>query len=340
MTKTPLKPRRRNRQMAVANNRPGTLFNLDIPEPVTLSEGKTAPTEINIAKPMVAGENIELQKFAQLILYGISLAAIWGGILSIAFFSESTSNENFLVLGFGGIISACMAIALVEWQRRRGGKEVHSIHGYIMGVGFFFSAVGVLYTARLLISIAAENGVSFLVDEGRPWQEEDWQPAAEAIYVQLAACLLLALGQYWYMRKLKGEITFGLAVNTLTPLAVLMIGFGPWLEWSNQVVSYELGISIISLSALSMWLALRTNNGIIFSIVAVFSGLVPILYEFAHSPDVVGGEGGALSLMTFIILIQGALAADDRLRQDLMQWTSIFLVGVVIYAIWLVGYRT
>ena len=124
--------------MAVANNRPGTLFNLDIPEPVTLSEGKTAPTEINIAKPMVAGENIELQKFAQLILYGISLAAIWGGILSIAFFSESTSNENFLVLGFGGIISACMAIALVEWQRRRGGKEVHSIHGYIMGVGFSF----------------------------------------------------------------------------------------------------------------------------------------------------------------------------------------------------------
>ena len=33
------------------------------------------------------------------------------------------------------------------------------------------------------------------------------------------------------------------------------------------------------------------------------------------------------------------LAADDRLRQDLMQWTSIFLVGVVIYAIWLVGYE-
>ena len=339
MTKSPLRPRRRNRQMTTANNRPGTLFKLDVQEPVTTSDSETAPVQSTIVKPMNAGENIELQKFAQLILYGISLAAIWGGILSIAFFSDSTSNENFLVLGFGGIISSCMAIALVEWQRRRGGKEVHSIHGYIMGVGFFFSAVGVLYTARLLISIAAENGVSFLVDDGRPWQEEDWQPAAEAIYVQLGACLLLALGQYWYMRKLKGEITFGLAVNTLTPLAVLMIGFGPWLEWSNQVVSYELGISIISLSALSMWLALRTNNGIIFSIVAVFSGLVPILYEFAHSPDVVGGEGGALSLMTFIILVQGALAADDRLRQDLMQWTSIFLVGVVIYAIWLVGYR-
>ena len=311
--------------------RPGSLFETEKPAPFT---------ERPIQNYQGPRENIELQKFAQLILYGISLAAIWGGILSIAFFSESTTNENFLVLGFGGIISASMAIALVEWQRRRGGKEVQSIHGYIIGIGFFFSAVGVLYMTRLLISIAAESGVGFFIDEGRPWQEEDWQPAAKAIYAQLIACILLALGQYWYLRKLKGEITFGLAVNTLTPLAVVMIGFGPWLDWSNQVVSYELGISIISLSALAMWLALRTNNGIIFSIVAVFSGLVPILYEFAHSPDgIVGGEGGALSLMTFIILIQGALAADDRLRQDLMQWTSIFLVGVVIYAIWLVGYE-
>ncbi len=336
MTKAPLRPRRRSRNMTSTIERPGTLFNQDIPQPVVNALKEKSKQE-NYQPPK---ENIELQKFAQLILYAISLTAIWGGILSIAFFSESTSNENFLVLGFGGIISASMAIALVEWQRRRGGNEVHSIHGYIIGIGFFFSAVGVLYTMRLLISIAAESGQSFLIDETRPWQGNDWQPAAEAIYVQLLACILLALGQYWYLRKLKGEITFGLAVNTLTPLAVVMIGFGPWLEWSNQVVSYELGISIISLSALSMWLALRTNNGIIFSIVAVFSGLVPILYEFAHTPEgIVGGEGGALSLMAFIILIQGALAADDRLRQDLMQWTSIFLVGVVIYAIWLVGHE-
>ena len=326
MSEAPVRPRRRNRTLAQKNNRPGSLFS---------SEKPVAMTERPIGKIQSKEENIELQKFAQLILYGISLAAIWGGILSIAW-DDSTSNEDFFVLGFGGIISAMMAIALVEWQRRKGGNLVHSIHGYIIGIGFFFSAIGVLYTMRLLISIAAESGIDIFVDIDRPWQEENWQPAAQAIYVQLAGCVLLALGQYWYLRKLNGEITFGLAVNTLTPLAVVMIGFGPWLDWSNQIVSYELGISIISLSALSMWLALRTNNGIIFSIVAVFSGLVPILYEFAHTPDVIGGEGGALSLMTFIILVQGSLAADDRLRQDLMQWTSIFLVGVVIYAIWLV----
>ena len=330
MSAPPVRPRRRNRSMVQVADRPGSLFT---------SEGAAPATETPIVNYQGPQENIELQKFAQLILYGISLAAIWGGILSIAW-DDSTTDQDFLVLGFGGIISAVMAIALVEWQRRRGGSEVQSIHGYIIGIGFFFSALGVLYSTRLLISIAAESGIDFLIDDARPWSEQDWQPAAEAIYLQLGACILLALGQYWYLRKLKGEITFGLAVNTLTPLAVVMIGFGPWLDWSNQVVSYELGVSIISLSALSMWLALRTNNGIIFSIVAVFSGLVPILYEFAHSPDgIVGGEGGALSLMTFIILVQGALAADDRLRQDLMQWTSIFLVGVVIYAIWLVGYQ-
>ena len=330
MSQAPIRPRRRNRYIAPVTNRPGSLL-----QPQTT----TVPVEQPIQNYTGPQENIELQKFAQLILYGISLAAIWGGILSIAW-DDSTTDQDFAVLGFGGIISAIMAIALVEWQRRRGGSDVQSIHGYIIGIGFFFSALGVLYSTRLLISIAAESGVDLLIDSNRPWMEEDWQPAAEAIYLQLVACIVLALAQYWYLRKLKGEITFGLAINTLTPLAVVMIGFGPWLDWSNQVVSYELGISIISLSALAMWLALRTNNGIIFSIVAVFSGLVPILYEFAHSPEgIIGGEGGALSLMTFIIFIQGGLAADDRIRQDIMQWTSIFLVGVVIYAIWLVQYE-
>lgn len=331
MTSAPVRPRRRNRAMPSAVDRPGTLFQTDEVKPMT---------ETLIPSYQGPRENVELQKFAQLILYGIALAAIWGGILSIAW-DDTVTKEDFLFLGAGGIISAFMAIALVEWQRRRGGKEVQSVHGYIIGVGFFFSAIGVLYSMRWLISLAAEGRDMFLAEDRMDPTLDDWYPAAEAIYLQLAACILLALAQYWYLRKLKGEITFGLAVNTLTPLAVVMIGFGPWLDWSNQVVSYELGISIISLSALSMWLALRTNNGIIFSIVAVFSGLVPILYEFAHDPVASQGqlEGGALSLMAFIILVQGALAADDRIRQDLMQWTSIFLVGVVIYAIWLVGYE-
>ena len=86
---------------------------------------------------------------------------------------------------------------------------------------------------------------------------------------------------------------------------------------------------MIALASLSMWLSLRANSGIIFSVVAVTSGLLPLLYEYNNED---AGSGGALSLMVFIIAVQGIMAADKRLRQDLMQATSIFLVGEVIFA--------
>ena len=124
MSAPPVRPRRRNRSMVQVADRPGSLFTPETAAPAT---------ETPIVNYQGPQENIELQKFAQLILYGISLAAIWGGILSIAW-DDSTTDQDFLVLGFGGIISAVMAIALVEWQRRRGGSEVQSIHGYIIGL--------------------------------------------------------------------------------------------------------------------------------------------------------------------------------------------------------------
>ena len=209
MTEAPIRPRRRQRAIVSPVDRPGTLFQSEEAKPLT---------ETPIPNYVGPQENIELQKFAQLILYGIALAAIWGGILSIAW-DDTVTKEDFLFLGAGGIISAFMAIALVEWQRRRGGQEVQSVHGYIIGVGFFFSAIGVLYSMRWLISLAAESQEWFLTEGRMDPTLDDWYPEAQAIYLQLVACILLALGQYWYLRKLKGEITFGLAVNTLTPVS-------------------------------------------------------------------------------------------------------------------------
>ena len=81
-----------------------------------------------------------------------------------------------------------------------------------------------------------------------------------------------------------------------------------------------------------MWLSLRSNSGMIFAIVTIFCGIIPILYEFQNQPVDDSGLGGALSLMVFIIVVQGWLSADGKLRQDLMQWTSIFLVGEVVFA--------
>ena len=44
------------------------------------------------------------------------------------------------------------------------------------------------------------------------------------------------------------------------------------------------------------------NSGIIFSVVAVTSGLLPLLYEYSNEDT---GSGGALSLLVFIIGVQG-----------------------------------
>ena len=272
-----------------------------------------------------------LMKFAQLILFGVAMLGIWAGLLNIAFpgGDQETGQSEFLVLGFGGLFSGLLAISLVEFQRRKGGNELQNVHDYMLGVGFFFLAVGTLWGSRWLVGELALQDIKWFIPEGTDPSAEGWIPSANAIYVQMAATLSLALAQTVYLMRLKGVTTFGWSVTTFTPLVVALIGSSIWMEWSNNNVSWELGISMIALASLSMWLSLRANSGIIFSVVAVTSGLLPLLYEY-NNEDV--GNGGAISLLVFIIAVQGILAADRRLRQDLMQWTSAFLVGEVVLA--------
>ena len=274
-----------------------------------------------------------LQKFAQLILFGIAMVAIWAGLLSIAFGSENTGQPEFLALTLGGLISGFLAISLVEFQRRKGGNELQNVHDYMLGVAFFFLAVGTLYGSRWVVGLLAEQGGSigdWLIPAGTDPTSVDWNPTANAIYVQMVATVGLVLAQTAYLMRLRGVTTFGWSVTTFTPLIVALIGSSIWMEWSSDIVSWELGISMIALASLSMWLSLRANSGIIFSVVAVTSGLLPLLYEYNNEAG--NGAGGALSLLVFIIAVQGLMAADKRLRQDLMQWTSAFLVGEVILA--------
>ena len=283
----------------------------------------------NVGAAPINAVNSGMQKFAQLILFGIAMLAIWAGLLSIAFGGDDQTQSNFLILGLGGLISGLMAISLVEFQRRKGGNELQSVHDYMLGVAFFFLAVGTLWGTRWLIGFLAGQGVEWLIPEGTNVSDVGWIPSANAIYLQLTATLLLALAQTAYLMRLKGVTTFGWSVTTFTPLVVALIGSSIWMEWSNNIVSWELGIAMISLASFSMWLSLRANSGIIFSVVAVTSGLLPLLYEYNNEDT---GAGGAISLMVFIIAVQGILAADRRLRQDLMQWTSAFLVGEVVLA--------
>jgi hypothetical protein len=293
--------------------------------------GKVEGLRLEVKTPGVAEVDF-MSKFAQLVMYGIAMLAIWGGILSIAF-AEDATNSNFLILGAGGIISATMAIAMVEMQRKRGGGGLHAVHDYLLGIGLFFAAIGVLWGTRYLISIAAGNGVDFLLVEGVPYSDMDWSPSANAIYVQLGACLALIAAAVFYLRKLEGATSFAWSVITFTPIAIAVAGVGPWLSWSGDIVSWQLGISIVTLTFLAMWLALQSNNGVIFAIAAIVSGIIPLLYEVLNENAPEDGAGGALSLLVFIIIGQGVLAADQRLRQSLIQKTSFILVGEVLLAI-------
>ena len=158
-----------------------------------------------------------LQKFAQLILFGIAMVAIWAGLLMIAFGGEETGQTEFLVLGFGGLLSGSLAISLVEFQRRKGGNALQNGHDYMLGVAFFFMAVGTLYGSRWMIGILAEQGVDWLIPANSTDPTiTDWNPSANAIYVQMAATVSLALGQTYYLTRLKGVTTFGWSVTTFT----------------------------------------------------------------------------------------------------------------------------
>ena len=136
-----------------------------------------------------------LMKFAQLILFGVAMIGIWAGLLRIAFpgDGQETGQAEFLVLGFGGLFSGFLAIALVEFQRRKGGSELQNVHDYMLGVGFFFLAVGTLWGSRWLVGELALQDIKWFIPEGTDPSAEGWIPSANAIYVQMAATLSLAL---------------------------------------------------------------------------------------------------------------------------------------------------
>ncbi len=82
-----------------------------------------------------------------------------------------------------------------------------------------------------------------------------------------------------------------------------------------------------------MYTALQSNKAINFGVVSVVSGLIPILYEILQYDNVGdSGKGGALSLLVFIIIIQGTLASSEKLKRELVEKMSFILIGEVIVA--------
>jgi len=303
----------------------------------------STPENAVSAPPMVISQpgkvrtqgDVDLEKFAQLVMYVVALIAIWGGIFSIAFDDKAT-NSNFLLLFIGGLVSAAMAIAWIEMQSKRNAYQLMEVQNYMLGLGFFFATVGTLWGARYLMGFA--TGTLNLEIFGNPLDYTngtDWQPNENGIYAQVVAIMVLLYAEIKLLQRYKGATTFGWGVAIYGPLALMIAGIGPWLDWSNHEVSYELGIAIIILSFASMEAALRSNKSMHFFVAAIVSGIIPILYELYNTNAPTGGEGGALSLLIFIIAIQGYYASKQELRSDLMQKASVLLVGEVLVAMFI-----
>jgi hypothetical protein len=107
------------------------------------------------------------------------------------------------------------------------------------------------------------------------------------------------------------------------------------MTWTNNEISYEMGLSLILLCFAAMEMALRSNKALNFVVVAVVSGLTPILFEVFNTNATTNGAGGAISLLIFIIAIQGYYASRQELRSELIQKASIVLVGEIVLAMYI-----
>ena len=277
-------------------------------------------------------DDLLLMKLSQIVMMGIGFLCIWGGVFTVAF-DEDATNQNFLVLFVGGLASFAVSIGLIELQSKKNGYRLKDIQNYFLGIAFFFSTVGVLWGTRFMMGYA--TGTLELDWFGSPeaYTDVDWSPNANGIYAQTATCVLLTLGHYLLLRRYSGDTSFGWGVATYAPMAVLIAGVGPWIRWSGNEVSWELGLAIVLISFVSMEMALRSNRALNFVVVAVAACIVPIIYEVLNTDAPADGMGGSLSLMVFIIAMQGYYASRQDLRKEVMERASAVLIGTVVVAI-------
>ena len=80
----------------------------------------------------------------------IALAAIWGGLFSIAF-AEDATNSDFLILFLGGFLSAGIAIGWIYAQSKKNNFVLYEVQDYMLGIGFFFATIGAVWGSRWLI---------------------------------------------------------------------------------------------------------------------------------------------------------------------------------------------
>ena len=297
-----------------------------------------ASDEVQTAAPVVVRPpgssefGLFLERFTEVIMFGVAMLAIWIGLLSIAF-AEDVGEEKFLILFIGGLLSSAVALFMVELQAKKNDNHLMISQNYLLGLSFFFMAVGLLWGVRYLAGYLTLD--LFAGDDFEVFgtiNDGEFIANGNLIYAQAIGAVLMCFGHQRILKRYKGETSFGWAVAAYIPLGLLLVGVGTWIEWADYEVSYPLGTAIVGLSGLSMYTALQSNKAINFGVVSVVSGLIPIVYEILNENAGDNGAGGALSLLVFIIIIQGTLASSEKLKRELVEKMSFILIGEVIIA--------
>tara|TARA_Y100000589_G_scaffold331788_1_gene387043 strand:+ start:9283 stop:13305 length:4023 start_codon:yes stop_codon:yes gene_type:complete len=277
-----------------------------------------------------------LERFTEITMFGVAMLFIWGGLFGIAF-APNAGEEKFAYLFGGGLLSATIALFMVELQAKKNDYQLMVSQNYLLGMSFFFMAVGTLWGIRyvagyLTLSEFEFDGSTFTLLGSVDGATGDFVASANLIYAQSLGAFGMWLSHRKILERYKGDTSFGWAVASYIPLGLLLVGVGTWIEWAEYEVSYPLGTAIVGLCGLAMYSALMSNKSINFAVVSVVSGVIPIIYELLNENAPAGGEGGALSLLIFIIIIQGFLAGNERLKQTLAEKMSFFMIGVVVMA--------
>ena len=136
----------------------------------------TPPMRVRAPGVNIDDAERSLVRFSQIIMLGIAIAGIWFSIYNIAFSDEGTSNADFAVLFFGGMLSAGFAIGWIEAQSRVNDHQLRDVQDYMLGIGFFFATVGTVWGARFIIGLF-ESGAWF----GQNTADDGWYPNGNGI---------------------------------------------------------------------------------------------------------------------------------------------------------------
>lgn len=321
-----------------APRRPGVLQQQTPQDSVYTTPGSLVESTPSVSRPIIMGEpganvsaqDMDMMKLSQTVMMVFGFLTIWGGVFTIAFDTNAT-NQNMLVVFIGGLASFLATMGVIEAQSRKNGGQLYDLHNYFLGIAFFFSTIAAMWGARYLMALATGSLEMTTFGDPAAYTDSDWAPNANGVYAQTLAVLGVTVLHLAILNRYQGEKSFGFGVATYAPMVVLLGGVGPWIRWSGDVVSYELGISMLLLTLMSMEVAVRSNRSINFAIVAFLAGLMPIVYELINTNAPPDGEGGALSLLVFIVALQGYYAARQDLNKEVLERASAFLIAQVVF---------